>query len=424
MPKSDCMMSSDLVGITADDLTGAADTAAAFAGRRGAVGVSLGRWFRGSISAPAFAVTTDSRACAPDQAYELAAESAYGLLKAGASLVYKKVDSNLRGNVGAEIAAVRAAVGRPVLFAPAFPARGRTTVGGVALIDNVPVAETEMAVDPEAPVRDSAVEHVIRSQSAHLSVLNCSLSETRAGGAEIADRLCKCDVLVADAETEGDLTLIAGAALALCPRPVVAGSAGLARALATRLLGPAARAHLAGTPRGPVLAILASSSGRLVEQVDRVSQQPGLAPVPLLCERLSRADDPVPELAGAIARARGELQAGRNAVVYATGPLPDAERPVELVVEHLAHLAFVLVKLTSPAGLLVGGGATAHAVLAALNADAVDVDDEPLPGTAAGLVVGGHFAGRPVVLKPGVAGDESAVVALLDYLGLRAGAER
>jgi hypothetical protein len=42
---------------------------------------------------------------------------------------------------------------------------------------------------------------------------------------------------------------------------------------------------------------------------------------------------------------------------------------------------------------------------------------------AAGLAVNGDLAGRPVALKPGAAGDEQAVVQLLDYLGRRASAE-
>ena len=414
----------DLVGITADDLTGAADTAAAFAGRRGAVPVYLDLQPRCTVPAPAFAVTTESRACSPERACELAAESARQLIQAGASLIYKKTDSNLRGNVGAELAGVRAAVGRPVLFAPAFPARGRTTISGVALIDGIPVAETEMAADPEAAVGESSVARLIGLQRPDLRLENCPLAEARAGATRIVSRLRECDVLVVDAETENDLALIADAGLSLSPRPVLAGSAGLARAVAGRLFGPAPPAQWAGAQGRPVVAVLASSSRRLVEQVGRAQQEPGFATVALPCENLSHADEPVPELGETIARARDELRAGRTTVVYAAGPLPRVERAVDLVVEHLAHLAFVLVKQADPLGLLVGGGATAVAVLAALHADAIDVDDEPLPGTAAGLVVGGHFTGRPVVLKPGAAGDESAVVALLEYLSSRAGGEQ
>jgi uncharacterized protein YgbK (DUF1537 family) len=68
----------------------------------------------------------------------------------------------------------------------------------------------------------------------------------------------------------------------------------------------------------------------------------------------------------------------------------------------------------------VGGGSTAQGVLGARGATALDIDDEPLPGLAAGLVVGGELDQRPVALKPGAAGGPEAVTALMWYLGKRA----
>ena len=171
-----------------------------------------------------------------------------------------------------------------------------------------------------------------------------------------------------------------------------------------------------------MLAILASSSKAMACQVSRAALDTDAAAIALPCQHLTRRDEALPELAKAIAQAKKELDGGRHALVWAAGPLPPIERPVEVVVEHLAHLAFVLVRQSSPRGLLVGGGATASGVLAALGADAVEVDDEPLPGIAAGIIVGGEMDGRPVVLKPGAAGDEEAVLRLLRYLGGRAAA--
>jgi uncharacterized protein YgbK (DUF1537 family) len=49
----------------------------------------------------------------------------------------------------------------------------------------------------------------------------------------------------------------------------------------------------------------------------------------------------------------------------------------------------------------------------------LEIDDEPLPGIAGGLIVGGQLAGHPLALKPGAAGAETAIVQLLDYLGHR-----
>jgi uncharacterized protein YgbK (DUF1537 family) len=44
-----------------------------------------------------------------------------------ASILYKKIDSTLRGHVAAELGAVRRALGRrAIVFTPAFPAQGRS----------------------------------------------------------------------------------------------------------------------------------------------------------------------------------------------------------------------------------------------------------------------------------------------------------
>jgi uncharacterized protein YgbK (DUF1537 family) len=166
---------------------------------------------------------------------------------------------------------------------------------------------------------------------------------------------------------------------------------------------------------GPVLAVLASSSESLSRQISLAAEQ-GLDTISLPCQGLSWAEETIPELSQAIARAVATLRAGRDAIVYATGDLPAVDRPVDLIVEHLAHLSYAVTKQARPAALLVGGGATAHGVLVTLGVSAIQIDAEPLPGIAAGVTMGGHFAGRPVVLKPGAAGDETAVISLIRYL--------
>jgi uncharacterized protein YgbK (DUF1537 family) len=406
------------VAIIADDVTGAADTGAKFARPGRSVAVSLSNQPKRAEGMSAFAVTTESRACPPGIARERVLAAARATVSAGAGLVYKKVDSNLRGNIGAELAALRECGLGPIVLAPAFPARGRTTVHGIALVEGVPVTETEMGQDPEAPVTHSKIADLLLAQEDGLRISQCYPDLLRRDGESLARLLPDCDVLVVDAETDGDLEVIAAAALNGSPPPVLAGSAGLAGAVAKHLLGPAVRPSWPGGRSGPVLAVLASSSERLVRQVAAVRDDATVIALP--CAKLTWDDDLVPELNEAITQAVAELGAGRDAVVYAAGPLPDVPNPVGLVVEHLAHLAYVVVRRAGPKGLLVGGGATAQAVLATLDVRAINVDDEPLPGIAAGVAVGGELDGRPVVLKPGAAGGESAVAELVRYLGRRA----
>jgi len=465
------------IAIIADDLTGAADTAAAFERAGRPVPISLNEKPVPSEGAAAFAVTTESRAISPEAASEVTAAATRGVLAAGAGIIYKKVDSNLRGNIGVELAALHEVAGRPIVLAPAFPARGRTTVNGVVLIDGVPASETEMARDPQAPLLHSGIAEIIHSQRPELPVGQLSLGDLPITADHLSRRLEETPILIADAATDADLDCIAEAALAMNPPAILAGSAGLASALSRRLFGggtngtsreyapgsggscaeseqpsdsasgavpkpvpnvpkgvPAVPLGVPFVPKsvpfvpfvppslvpsdehsGPVLAVLASSSRSLAQQVALAAEE-GIDTIPFPCERLSWAEETIPELGEAIARAVAALRAGRDVIVYATGDLPAVDRPVDLVVEHLAHLSFAVTKQARPASLLVGGGATAHAVLVTLGMSAIQIDAEPLPGIAAGVTVGGHFAGRPVVLKPGAAGDETALISLIRYL--------
>ncbi len=411
-----------IIGITADDLTGAGDTAAAFVRPGTSVGVSLDlRPPTAKDERHAFAVTTDTRGRALEEVFDLVADSASNLRMAGATLIYKKLDSNLRGNVGAELAAVLDTIGGPVLMAPAFPARRRTTKNATVLIDSIPVTETEMARDPEAPIQHANILRLLADQRPTLRVAHCPLATVRAGVEAICSQLQPDSVLIVDAETDADLAVVAESAFHAPGLRAVAGSAGLAGAMARRLFGAGVRREWPAARGGPVLAVLASSSQMLAVQVAQAKRDPKVAVVPFWCQKLTWSEQPVTLLKGCLAATTAALAEGRDAVLYAAGAMPQVERPVDLIVEHLARLALSAIREGGARALLVGGGATAQAVLGVLGTHAVEVDDEPLPGIAAGLAAGGEFGGQPVVLKPGAAGGESAVAELLNYLGRRLG---
>ena len=157
------------VAVIADDLTGAADSGVqlARAGYRTAVA------FRGSPVPPAedldaVAVDTDSRAMSAESAAKLVVEA--GQSVRGARVVFKKVDSTLRGPVAAELSAALEATGRRVaVVCPAFPDAGRTVSGGVLLVNGVPVHETGFRDDPVTPVRKSYLPALLSAVSAGCS---------------------------------------------------------------------------------------------------------------------------------------------------------------------------------------------------------------------------------------------------------------
>lgn len=110
----------------ADDLTGACDAGVAFA-------PAVVALHAGVVFGPGDALveSTHTRGDEPDVAAARVAEVVRQLPQA--SLLYKKIDSLLRGPVRAELEATLAASGRRrALVCPAFPEQGRTVVNGIA----------------------------------------------------------------------------------------------------------------------------------------------------------------------------------------------------------------------------------------------------------------------------------------------------
>jgi uncharacterized protein YgbK (DUF1537 family) len=183
--------------VVADDLTGACDAGVQFARRGLATSVMLAM-----DAAPpdtqAVAVSTDSRNLAEAEATDLVAKVAEQLT---AGMVFKKIDSVLRGNPGAEIATALTAFGREAVVAtPAFPAMGRVVDGR---------NRTEVA----------------RTLRSDVHVAADRVAAALASGARIVS---------ADAGCEADLDAIVAGGIASGRRVVWAGSGGLAGALAKR----------------------------------------------------------------------------------------------------------------------------------------------------------------------------------------------
>src|SRR5215218_116375 len=224
------------VAIIADDLTGAADTGVqlARAGYRTAVA------FRGAPVPPAkdldaVALDTDSRAMPAGFAAKRVLEAGHAVQHA--RIVYKKLDSTLRGPIAAELTAALEATGRErAVVAPAFPSAGRTTVDGVQLVRGVPVHETEARDDPRTPVREGHVPTLLAESFPSVRALGV---EGLTDPATVRRALDEARCVVADAARDEDLDALVRAV----PDPhqvLWAGSAGLALALGNVYPGPRA----------------------------------------------------------------------------------------------------------------------------------------------------------------------------------------
>lgn len=153
------------IGVLADDWTGAGDVGLAFwrSGFETALWAPVGRGLRPPRRARVWVIDTESRHLPPAAAARRVRLAVRALKAWGAAFLYKKVDSTLRGPVGAELSAFLKATGpgRPAVFVPAHPRLGRTTRLGVHYVHGVPLGRTAAGRDPRAPVRSSRVTDIL-----------------------------------------------------------------------------------------------------------------------------------------------------------------------------------------------------------------------------------------------------------------------
>ncbi len=160
------------VGIIADDLTSAADGGGPFVKKGFEVEVLRGVVLdEGARAGKVLAVDCESRS-QPPLAAAAAVERAVRTL-AAAPILYKTIDSTLRGHIVEEVNAAYEASGRDhIVIAPAFPDAGRTTVDGVQYIDGIPVSESVYAADPVHPTKTSQIAELLPAGVKNATILD------------------------------------------------------------------------------------------------------------------------------------------------------------------------------------------------------------------------------------------------------------
>ncbi len=359
--------------VAADDRTGALEVAAALADRRagGVPGVAVHVW--PSTSADDIAVVDlGSRHLTSE-----ASRSRASMLPCDGPLAHK-IDSTLRGNWAAELVARHAALDRPVLLVPAFPALGRVCHGGVVMVDGRPVHEGAAGEDVRGAVESSRpADHLV------------------AAGADAIRHLRSPDEVfewleqptgfgIADVTDDAELNEIAGA-WSCDERVLLAGtSAAVGAAAGPRVV------VLAGSLPGPVLVVCGSVSDIARRQIV-TAVEAGSALV---------HDGP---------EAGEALRAGRHAILASRRPegSVSATEADAAAVSLAAVARDVSAAVVELGALVVIGGDTAAALLGQCD---VHVLGSLTPGTA---WVDSPEIRQPVITRAGAFGDERALADLL-----------
>ena len=240
--------------ILADDFTGALDTGVQFSKK----GISTVVYANENVNpdydrAEVCVMNLNSRHSRPEDAFRKAFDAVRKTLERGDCFVYKKTDSTLRGNIGAELMAVISAMGLENLdFIPAFPKLGRTTSGGIQYINGKKLEDSEFAYDPMDPSDTSSVLDIVAKQM--------SADPER--------------VVIHDAETDQDLMDLAGLFRKEGGRRAFAGCAGFAEYM-DRIIDFEKNTEAVFCRRGKLLLVCGSLNRNSLEQV-RTAKEAGI----------------------------------------------------------------------------------------------------------------------------------------------------
>ena len=366
---------------------------------------------------------TESRHLPSGEARSRVAAAVRQGLAAGVRHFYKKTDSTLRGNVGAELEALLEASGQPtVAFIPAHPRLGRTTRAGVQCVGDRPLHESAFAHDPRNPVAESRVATILAHQT-QVPITTISTSSLAS-----FERPPPAGISIFDAETVEDIRAAARAIQRAGCLGAVAGPAAFAECLIDLLpfhRGPARTARFAG----PMLVV----NGSVHETALRQCAHARLAG--FLEARMS-PDDLLPEPDAGIGgnkdlidKARGLLDRGRSFLLTSLrrreelGEFEDVAHRMgvertqvhERVAANTARIVRQIMGASRsrvPPVLVVFGGDTLAAIARELNWSGLIARGEALPGVAVCEVP--DPPGTIVLAKPGGFGPDNLLELLTE----------
>jgi uncharacterized protein YgbK (DUF1537 family) len=379
------------VVVVSDDLTGA--VAAAGESSRAGATTEITFWDRmpSRSSADALVVDTNSRLLSPNEAAErIRTVTRYAVHAFGQhAMMYKRVDSLLRGNTQAEMRAWADVLQRPVVVAPCAPSYGITTEDGNQKLWGEPIEVTGNGADGTHVQPCQLIESELMS----LHTLTSPTFDVRLEAAVSAGR----NILV-DSASLADLRRVAAGIHKLDGgRDVgVAGSYGL--------LGAWLETALQRESPGALI-VATSYRAATRRQIDLLAE--GSATV--VIDATGNSDR-------VIAEAITGLRSGKNVALITVPQSGGLGAPRPEIAVTTAHIAARVLAEVNPAGLVLLGGEVSSALIRLLGPTLLSVVSEPWPATPVTRLHGGPFDGLLAVIQSGSQGEPTRTIHAIDVL--------
>jgi uncharacterized protein YgbK (DUF1537 family) len=395
-----------LLGVIADDLTGATDVALMLAREGMRVVQTVGVPAQGARlpEADAVVVSMKSRTNPAAEAVQWSLQACEALLAAGARQILFKYcstfDSTDEGNIGPVTEALIERLGAAFTVAcPAFPENGRSVYQGHLFVGSTLLSDSPMKDHPLTPMRDSNLVRVLQRQTrlpvglVPFQTVAKGPEATRSAFAALAKD--GPVIGIGDAITNDDLRVLGEAFDGL---PLLTGGSGIALGLPRNFRGagllaetPARRVFVAAPGKTAVLAgsCSAATRGQVADAIAKGVEAFALDPVAIAEGRMT---------AGSVLGWALPRLGTTPVLVYSTAE-PDSVRAVQerfgrdASGQMIEHLLGEVAKGLASAGvtrLVVAGGETSGAVVGALGISILEIGPEIDPGVPWTLAADGQ----------------------------------
>ncbi len=406
-----------LLGVIADDFTGATDIAG-FLVENGMRTVQLNGVPSAEIDvdADAVVISLKSRSCPVEQAVSQSLEALAWLKAQGCQQFYFKYcstfDSAAKGNIGPVTDALLDALEQDfTLVCPALPVNGRTVFNGHLFVLGEPLNESGMRHHPVTPMTDSSLIRLMNAQSrGEAGLVNYQVIEQ--GAAAVVEEFAKLRAqgrryAVVDAFNANHLSILGAASQSLT---LVTGGSGLAAGIAQNWaahLADQSAAKTAGLPTKAKSVVLSGSCSLMTNQQVAVyrDQAPSfLVEVEACLEDQSYVDH-------VFAWVMNNIDSDWAPMIYATQPAEQlhkiqakygAQVSSEAVEAFFSRLAHQL-KEAGVKNFIVAGGETSGTVTQSLGVQGFHIGPQIAPGVPWVKSVDGSLC---LALKSGNFGDE------------------
>lgn len=373
------------------------------------------------------AVSTDSRATSPENAYSRVETVLKHYKGKNIKVINKRIDSTLRGNLGAELNAIHEYFpNKKIAIIPSFPKSGRICKDGKVYVNGDLLEHTDVAKDPKMPLFSSDAKSLFLKQFKG-KIANIYLKDLELPTEDFVEKVKKLykdhQAIVFDA-TENEHILQISRALVLTHEEFITVDPGPFTLYYTKALMER------DVKKGRYYYLVGSVTDTTFKQLKKAYEQPFFNQIYLDAEKLLNDRTAKNETERVLKEALNSKD--EFTIISTTDPNhrkilnlhdlaiernSDVDAISKIINVRLAELlAEIIEKAKDVKGIFTSGGDVTFSFLSHAGAKGIKLEQEVFPLCVYGKVVEGKYDGLNMITKGGMQGDENAYITIKNFL--------